>query len=152
TSDFEGWWYEGGGIYRHVRLVSESPMHVAPWGVQIVSNVKDPRDGLQADARLDVTTTVANDDTATAYAMLLTEVLDADGAPVTVERTTHSIAAHVTFDFKQSLAISKANLWSCEHPYLYRLRSSVFITTAPLGNRAAKGRHEIQPPAVQKLV
>jgi beta-galactosidase len=151
-SEFEGWWYEGGGIYRHVRLVSESPTHVAPWGVQIVSNVKDPRDGAQADALLEVTTTVANDDAAIAFAMLLTEVLDADGAPVTVERTTHDIAAHATFDFNQSLAISKANLWSCEHPYLYRLRTSVFITTAPSGDRTGRGRRDIQPSAVQKLV
>ena len=29
---FEGWWYEGGGIYRHVWLNVANPLHIAPWG------------------------------------------------------------------------------------------------------------------------
>ena len=27
----EGWWYEGGGIYRHVWLNVADPIHIAPW-------------------------------------------------------------------------------------------------------------------------
>lgn len=150
--DFEGWWYEGGGIYRHTRLVSVAPVHVAPWGVNILSNVRDPGDGVQADARLQITTTVANDDAAPRYAMLLTEVIDNDGVPVTAERTTHGIAAHATLDFKQSLAVSKANLWSCENPYLYHLRTSVFVSSPPPGDSNGKPNRAMQPPAVQKLV
>ena len=29
---FEGWFYEGAGIYRHVWLTAENPVHVAQWG------------------------------------------------------------------------------------------------------------------------
>ena len=29
---YDGWWYEGGGIYRHVRLVTLDPVHIAPMG------------------------------------------------------------------------------------------------------------------------
>ena len=29
---FEGWWYEGAGIYRHVRLVTTDRLRIAPWG------------------------------------------------------------------------------------------------------------------------
>ncbi|HLP25165.1 MAG TPA: hypothetical protein VK477_05785 [Acidobacteriota bacterium] len=47
---YEGWWYEGGGIYRHVRLVTVYPVHVAPDGVFVVPTVSDPRDGKNADA------------------------------------------------------------------------------------------------------
>src|SRR5262249_54964488 len=143
-SEFEGWWYEGGGIYRHVRLVSLSPTHVAPWGVHIVSNVKDPRDGIQADARLEVTTTVANDHGAAAYAILLTEVLDPNGLPITAERTTHSMPTNSTFEFKQSLALPKANLWSCEHPSLYRLRTTVFVSPQSSAAWAGKPNREAQ--------
>lgn len=28
----EGWWYEGGGIYRHVSLFTAQPVHIKPWG------------------------------------------------------------------------------------------------------------------------
>eukprot|EP01084_Bolivina_argentea_P139862 245989_1 len=31
----EGWWYEGGGIYRHVWLNSADYLHVLPWGVYV---------------------------------------------------------------------------------------------------------------------
>ena len=30
-------WYSGAGIYRHVRLVTAHPMHVAPWGVYVTT-------------------------------------------------------------------------------------------------------------------
>ena len=30
----EGWFYEGAGIYRHVRLVKTAPVHVAQWGTR----------------------------------------------------------------------------------------------------------------------
>ena len=32
-----------------------------------------------------------------------------------------------SYEFRQSLALSKANLWSCERPGLYRLRTSVSV-------------------------
>ena len=81
-TQFEGWWYEGGGIYRHTRLVSVAPTHVAPWGVHVVANVNDPGDGIQADAQLEITTTVANDAAAADRATVLSEVINADGAVV----------------------------------------------------------------------
>ena len=39
--NFEGWWYEGGGIYRHVWLNVADPLHVVPWGVYVISEVQN---------------------------------------------------------------------------------------------------------------
>ena len=100
---------------------------MAPWGVHVVAHVNDPGDGIRADAQLEITTTIANDAAAADRATVLSEVINADGAVVATERTTHRLAAKDSFDFRQSLALSKANLWSCEHPYLYRLRTSVLV-------------------------
>ena len=33
TQHHEGWWYEGGGIYRHVWLLKSSLVSVDLWGV-----------------------------------------------------------------------------------------------------------------------
>lgn len=126
--EFEGWWYEGGGIYRHARLVSVAATHVAPWGVHVIARVRDPRNGLQADARLEITTTIANDATEAARATVLSEVTDATGAVVAAARETHGLKAHGHMDTRQTLALPNANLWSCEHPYLYQLRTSVLVS------------------------
>jgi beta-galactosidase len=39
ASCYEGWWYEGAGIYRHVWLVKTAPLHVAPCGTFVVCNL-----------------------------------------------------------------------------------------------------------------
>src|SRR5579859_6140842 len=98
---FEGWWYEGGGIYRHTRLVFVAPIHVAPWGVQVVTRVSDPGDGVHADARLQITTTLANDAADGDRATVLSEVIDADGVVVATGRTARRLAAKGSFDFRQ---------------------------------------------------
>ena len=126
-TDFEGWWYEGGGIYRHARLVSLAPVHVAPWGVHVIANVKDPADADEAYARPQITTTVVNDAAAPNRATLLSEVIDADGVVVATGQTTRRLGARDSFEFRQSLALPKANLWSCVRPYLYSLRTSVLV-------------------------
>ena len=126
-TNFEGWWYDGGGIYRHTRLVSVAPVHVSPWGVQVVANVDNPGDGVQADARLQITTSLVNDTDDANDATVLNEVINAEGKVVASEQTTHRLPAKDSFDFHQALALSKANLWACEHPYLYHLRTSVLI-------------------------
>ena len=124
---FEGWWYEGGGIYRHTRLVSVAPIHVAPCGVQVVAKVNDVRDGVKADAGLQITTTLANDGTGSDRAIVLSEVLDADRKIVATTRMPHRMVAGGSVDLVQALKLQNANLWSCERPYLYRLRTSVLV-------------------------
>ncbi len=126
-SDFEGWWYEGGGIYRHARLVSVAPTHVAPCGVYVVAKVDDPRDGVRADAMLQITTSLANEAATDSRATLLSEVINAEGAVIATDRTTNDVAAGQSAELQQNLALSRANLWSCDRPYLYTLRTSVSV-------------------------
>lgn len=49
----EGWWYEGGGIYRHVWLNKAHPLHVAPWGVYVIANPKGDKADLSIETSLD---------------------------------------------------------------------------------------------------
>jgi len=42
---FEGWWYEGGGIYRHTWLTKVAPVHIAHWGTFVTTEVPNPGDG-----------------------------------------------------------------------------------------------------------
>jgi len=40
---------------------------------------------------------------------------------------THRLEVGGSFDFQQAIALSGANLWSCDRPYLYHLRTSVSV-------------------------
>ncbi|HUI43687.1 MAG TPA: twin-arginine translocation signal domain-containing protein, partial [Terriglobia bacterium] len=41
ATEFEGWFYEGAGIYRHVWLVKTNPVHVPQWGTFVTSEIQD---------------------------------------------------------------------------------------------------------------
>jgi beta-galactosidase len=48
------------------------------------------------------------------------------------DRDQSTIVSGANSDFRQSLNLASAHLWSCEHPYLYRLRSTVSIDRKPV--------------------
>lgn len=125
---YDGWWYEGGGIYRHVRLVTLDPVHIAPWGVFVAPTVADPGDGMQADATVVVITEVSNQSDATVEATMQSEILDVDGKLVAAQQTVQSLAAGADAKLSQSIPLTNASLWSLENPYLYRLRSTINVS------------------------
>ena len=133
---FEGWWYEGGGIYRHTRLVSVAPTHMAPWGVHVVAKVGDSGAGIRADARLEITTTIANDAAVANRATVLSEVINADGAVVATQRTTDRLAAKDSFDFR-----SRSH---CPMPICGLASTLICTVSAPVCSSA--GRRWIKSP------
>ena len=124
---YDGWWYEGGGIYRHVRLVMLDPVHVAPWGVFVAPAVSDPGDGLKADAMVALNTGVTNESSAAVTATVLSEILNASGKVVISEKAVQSLAVGAGTNVAQRLPLTKASLWSLDNPYPYQLRSTVSV-------------------------
>jgi beta-galactosidase len=124
---YDGWWYEGGGIYRHVRLVTVDPIHVSPDGVFVVPTVADPGDGVRADATVSVQTDVTNSSAVTATAAVLSEVLNGEGKVVASAKSEQEVSANDAAKVTQQLALSKASLWSTEHPTLYQLRTTISV-------------------------
>jgi beta-galactosidase len=124
---YDGWWYEGGGIYRHVRLVTVDPVHIAPDGVFVMPTVADPGDGVRADATVAMNTDVKNSGATTASATVLSEILNGKGKVIASAKSEQTVAASNTAKITQQLALSKANLWSPEHPNLYQLRTTIRV-------------------------
>jgi len=124
---YEGWWYEGGGIYRHVRLVTVDPVHIAPDGVFVAPTVNDPGNGEKADAVVLANTDLANTSPASVRATVSSEVLDADSRVVATVSSVHEVATSASLKVTQSIPLPQAALWSPESPHLYRLRSTVRI-------------------------
>ena len=125
---YDGWWYEGGGIYRHVRLVIVDPVHIAPDGVFVAPTVTDPGDGIKADATITVTADINNTSSDAVTATILSEIFDADGRQVAAQSTIQSLEHGDVGKTKQDIPLARANLWSLENPYLYQLRSTISVS------------------------
>jgi beta-galactosidase len=120
ASRFEGWFYEGAGIYRHVWLTTENPVHVAEWGTFVATTSL-----AGSNATLTVQTDVTNQSgTATANGSLTSTIFDASNHAVATITTAVSVPAGQDLVMTQTVAMT-ANLWSLQSPYLYNLVTTV---------------------------
>ncbi len=124
---YDGWWYEGGGIYRHVRLVMVNPIHIAPDGVFVAPAVADPANGTTAAAMVTASTELTNSRSAAVTATVASEVLDTDGRTIARASSSQELAPGATAKMVQDISLPKAHLWSPDDPHLYRLRSTVRV-------------------------
>jgi beta-galactosidase len=120
----EGWFYEGAGIYRHVWLHKTAPLHVAPFGTFVRSELKP----YFTEAQLTIETTVENTDTQPSRAYLIRYTLrDAAGVEVTAAESKHyPLEAKEETTFYGTLTVTKPHLWSIDTPYLYTLTTEVW--------------------------
>lgn len=120
TSSWEGWWYEGAGIYRHVWLIKTAPLHVAHDGTFVTCKVG------AAHATVTIHTEVVNEADAEAEFRLRSTVEDPAGRPV-----AHAMSRPLKLGpwqntrLAQRIHVRRPRLWSCDHPNLYRLRSQL---------------------------
>jgi len=127
----EGWWYEGAGIYRHVWLTKNHPLHIEPDGVFVTANVQP-----DSSATLAVRTRVRNT-TDVPLTFELTCALHAgvERSEERAQRHPGSIHARSEIEIAQRLTIPNARLWSCDDPQLYVLRSALELDGARLEER-----------------
>jgi len=128
AEDMEGWWYEGGGIYRHTWLVKRSPVHITTDGVY-ANPVKEANGAWTIPAEV----TLANTGVGASATSVEIVVLDSAGrriaggrsAEVTIVPLGEAVA-------KVSVPVAAPQLWSVEHPTLYTVRTTVFSGTNPV--------------------
>ncbi len=120
ASRFEGWFYEGAGIYRHVWLTTENPVHVAEWGTFAATTSL-----AGSNATVTIQTDVTNQSAAaTSSARLTSTIYDAGGQAVASVTSAVNIPAGRDLVVTQSVSFA-ANLWSLQTPYLYKLITTV---------------------------
>ncbi len=145
-TDFEGWWYEGGGIYRHVWLNVADKVHVAPWGVYVTSEVADVTGS--PSAKLSIETLVANRTADTQNCSVVSTVLDPDGnvvgtatdnlavlsCPIPADARDKILSSanmdqpsylHTGTKFVQAVNLSSARLWSLEQRNRYTVETQI---------------------------
>lgn len=121
----EGWFYEGAGIYRHVRLVTAHAVHVPQWGTFVRAQ---PGPG---GARVSIATEVANDGLAAARVTIRHEIRAPDGALVArVPDAEVAVPAEQRIGSEAGATIVNPSLWSIETPHLYRVVTTLHLDGA----------------------
>lgn len=120
ATQYEGWFYEGAGIYRHVWLNITNKIFIPEDGVFVHSEIKGK------NAIITVETTVQNNHLKTTKGLIYAYITDRNGkvlAKTTEQKITLGIHKDITV--KQKINLDNARLWSLEDPYLYKVISIV---------------------------
>jgi len=113
-------WYTGSGIYRHVYLTIENPVHIGHWGVFVTTpQVTDN------EATVRVATSIFNQSDAAQTVTLKTTIVDDAGADVATSETPVQIEAGKTEQVSQDLEITHPKRWDIDDPTLYTVDSTV---------------------------
>ncbi|MBQ8674182.1 MAG: DUF4982 domain-containing protein [Bacteroides sp.] len=135
-------WYSGCGIYRNVWLTKLNPVHVARWGTYVTTPAVSA-----AEATVRIETTLQSALTESAQGVLVTEILRADGTTAVKAEERFSFAPgkslpRLSQTLDQQLTLPAPHLWSVDDPYLYKVKSTVWVDSllmdtyyTPLGVR-----------------
>ena len=130
--DFEGWWYEGAGIYRHVYLTALAPVHVAKWGTYVTSTVSDSNQPAPTEASLTIQTVVENYEPFPAHCDVVSEIMGPKGELLKTIKFSGDLPAGGQGNMMQTAAISQPQLWSPDSPNLYQLRTTILQSGRPV--------------------
>ena len=138
----EGWFYEGGGIYRHVWLTTTSPLHIAQDGISISTTFRKG----YSRALLNVRTDLFNASHDTVRGSVRYSVLDAEGRQIAATTDEGNPTRRLRFlpmqtrrsAFQYIIPIDKPQLWSPDTPYLYTLVAEVIVGGKTVDNKAVR--------------
>jgi beta-galactosidase len=123
ASQFEGWFYEGAGIYRHVWLETANPLAVAPDGIFVCSKFKNNLP--QGAAEIMVEAALLNMRTNPAEATVTCEIISPEGKLVAKFHQSAQVESSAQKTVRLDGKISLPVLWSPESPKLYKLNTTV---------------------------
>jgi beta-galactosidase len=120
ATQYEGWFYEGAGIYRHVWLNMFNNTHIPHDGVFVHSKVDDK------NATVTVETTIENKDLVSSTASVYSYIVDRNGKQIS-KSNEQDIKLNVNerITTVQNLELTNVRLWDLDDPYLYRVVSVV---------------------------
>lgn len=110
-------WYTGAGIYRHVRLVVNDPIHFLPNGIFIST----PQVSAE-QATVHLQTTVTNQSAVQNGIFIVATLLDSTGKIVgSAETYGQTLESGKSAQIERDIIVKNPQLWSLEKPVLYRM-------------------------------
>jgi beta-galactosidase len=123
ATKFEGWFYEGAGIYRHVWLVKTAPVAIVPDGVFVWSQFKNNLPAGRAE--IHVQAQLQNWLTNSVNATVRAEIVSPDGETISTTHASAEIGGGAKQEVGETTHVSDPQLWSPESPTLYKLVTTV---------------------------
>jgi len=140
ASRFEGWFYEGAGIYRHVWLEKAAPVHIAPDGVFVWSTFSN--NVPEGPAMVHVQLQLTNAGMIPGRADVTFDVIDPSGKPVASVQPKNGVEGTWSAWKDQfpgtPIIISTPRLWSPESPQLYKLITTVRFDSKPVDRQVTE--------------
>ena len=116
ATQYEGWFYEGAGIYRHVWLNQYNNLHIPFGGLFVHSNVNNK------NASVNIETSVENKNLNPTNCTVYAYITDRNGKIIgKTNEEKLGLNVNETATVKQKINVSNARLWSIEDPYLYKV-------------------------------
>jgi beta-galactosidase len=125
ADDFEGWWYEGAGMYRHVWLHVADTVHVAPWGVFVNPS---PIQGSRWETRVE--TRVENTGASARRVAIRSTMTAADGGALGTASVEVEVPAFGSAVARQVIPVDSPILWHLESPALHLLHTEIVQNSA----------------------
>ena len=120
ATQYEGWFYEGAGIYRHAWLNEFSNLHFTTGGVFVHSISK------QNNAVVNIKVSVENQNLSPASCNIYSYITDRNGKKLAqTKEQPVSFLVNENKIIKQNLTVLNPRLWSLEDAYLYRVISII---------------------------
>ncbi len=111
-------WYPGAGLYRGVRLVTTSEIHIPVWGTYVVTPY------VTADeASIKLTTNIEGARKAQKV-MARTDIIDPEGEIVATNNSAYYAQGQ---PFTQNFLVKNPRLWSTDTPTLYEARTTLEV-------------------------
>lgn len=121
-----GWWYEGGGLYRHINLVRADRIHVEQDGLFAYSNLTwsngVPSAVVHASAAVANMHESGDQDQPVCVSF---SVLDGNGNVVAAANSSVTIKAGTSSTAATSLNVASPKVWTSSTPWLYTVRAQV---------------------------
>lgn len=120
SSSFEGWWYQGAGIYRHVWLVKTELVSVDLYGVYVKPERTDN------GWNLTVENTLRNDDYSDKQLTVVTDIINDREVVLSMSQETE-LPYQEKFVVSFSGRVENPHLWSIEDPHQYLARTRLIM-------------------------
>lgn len=121
TEEFEGWWYQGGGIYRDVHLTITDPVAIDLWGVYAPA-----KKCTETVWEIPFETTVVNQSYEDATVKAVSTLIAPDGSVVGTAEGTGTISLREKGILRYCMTVENPLYWDCDHPNLYQVETKLY--------------------------